>query len=375
MNTSDLIEDYLVDPESGMKNVITKFLNEVMEIEAAEQIDAGRYERTDKRKDYRNGFKEKGLKTRYGDVILKKPQFRNRSFESKVFSRYARMEKALVLAILESYQQGVSTRKIRKVVAPLGLENISASTVSRLGKELDEVVEEFLKRPIESPTPYLFIDASYFKVRSGGKYLNKALFVAAAILEDGTREILGAKIADTEGEPFWSGFFQELKGRGLRGIKLVISDGHEGIQEAVQKEFLGASWQMCNVHYERAILKSIKQKDRGEIAKKLKSAIEDRARLQDLAVELADRGYSKAADTIEKFIFDVLNYKATPEKHWRRIRTTNCLERINKELKRRSRVVGAFPNDKSLLRLAVCILMDINEDWITGGRYLTMEVE
>jgi putative transposase len=375
MNTSDLIEDYLVDPESGMKNVITKFLNEVMEVEAAEQIDAGRYERTDKRKDYRNGFKEKGLKTRYGDVILKKPQFRNRSFESKVFSRYARMEKALVLAILESYQQGVSTRKIRKVVAPLGLENISASTVSRLGKELDEVVEEFLKRPIESPTPYLFIDASYFKVRSGGKYLNKALFVAAAILEDGTREILGAKIADTEGEPFWSGFFQELKGRGLRGIKLVISDGHEGIQEAVQKEFLGASWQMCNVHYERAILKSIKQKDRGEIAKKLKSAIEDRARLQDLAVELADRGYSKAADTIEKFIFDVLNYKATPEKHWRRIRTTNCLERINKELKRRSRVVGAFPNDKSLLRLAVCILMDINEDWITGGRYLTMEVE
>jgi putative transposase len=375
MNTSDLIEAYLVDPESGMKNVITKFLNEVMEVEAAEQIDAGRYERTDKRKDYRNGFKEKGLKTRYGDVILKKPQFRNRSFESKVFSRYARMEKALVLAILESYQQGVSTRKIRKVVAPLGLENISASTVSRLGKELDEVVEEFLKRPIESPTPYLFIDASYFKVRSGGKYLNKALFVAAAILEDGTREILGAKIADTEGEPFWSGFFQELKGRGLRGIKLVISDGHEGIQEAVQKEFLGASWQMCNVHYERAILKSIKQKDRGEIAKKLKSAIEDRARLQDLAVELADRGYSKAADTIEKFIFDVLNYKATPEKHWRRIRTTNCLERINKELKRRSRVVGAFPNDKSLLRLAVCILMDINEDWITGGRYLTMEVE
>lgn len=375
METSDLIEDYLSDPEKGMKKVLTRFFNTVMEVEAAEQIGADRYERTDKRKDYRNGYTPKKLKTRYGEITLNKPQFRNHSFESKVFGRYARIEKAMILAILESYIQGVSTRRIREVVSHLGLENISASTVSRLAKELDELVEEFLKRPIEAPTPYLFIDASYFKVRSGGKYLNKALFVAAAIREDGTREILGAKIADTEGEPFWSGFFRELKERGLRGVKLVISDGHDGIQEAVQKEFLGVSWQMCNVHYERAILKSIKQKDRGEIAKKLKGAIEDRARLQELAMELSDRGYSKAADTIEKFIFDVLNYKTAPEKHWRRIRTTNCLERINKELKRRSRVIGAFPNDKSLLRVAGCILMNINEDWITGGKYLTMEVE
>jgi transposase-like protein len=155
----------------------------------------------------------------------------------------------------------------------------------------------------------------------------------------------------------------------------VISDGHDGIQKAIQKEFLGASWQMCNVHYERAILKGIKQKDRKEIAKKLKDVIEDRAGLQELAAELSDRNYSNAADTIERFIFDVLNYKVYPENHWKRIRTTNCLERINKELKRRSRVIGAFPSDKSLLRLAVCILMDINEDWITGGKYLTMEVE
>lgn len=170
MNTSDLVRAYLVDPEDGMKNVIAEFLNEVMEVEAAEQIGANRYERTDKRKDYRNGFKPKSLKTRYGEIELRKPQFRDHSFESKVFSNYARIEKAIVLAILESYLQGVSTRKIMNVVAPLGLEGISASTVSRLGKELDDLVEEFLKRPIEVPVHYLYIDASYFKVRSGGQY-------------------------------------------------------------------------------------------------------------------------------------------------------------------------------------------------------------
>lgn len=170
-------------------------------------------------------------------------------------------------------------------------------------------------------------------------------------------------------------FFQDLKERGLRGVKLVISDGHNGIQEAVKKEFLGASWQVCTVHYERAILKGIKQKDRKEIAKKLNGAIEDQARLKELAIELSDRRYSNAADTIERVIFDAFNYKVYPESRWKRIRTTNCLERINKELKRRSRVVGAFPSDGSLLRLAGCILMDINEDWITGVKYLSMEVE
>jgi len=205
--------------------------------------------------------------------------------------------------------------------------------------------------------------------------LNKALFVATGVREDGYREILGAKIADVEDEGFWSVFFEELKERGLRGVQLVISDGHKGIQRAVQESFLGTSWQLCNVHFERAVLKSIKQNDKREIANKLMDAIEDESKLQQLAVELANRNYSKAANTIDRYIFDLGNYKAFPRVHWRRIRTTNGVERINKELKRRSRVVGAFPSDQSLMRVAGCLLMDINEEWITGNKYLSMEVE
>lgn len=375
MEQENLIEDYLVDQNEGMKKVITQFLNNVMREEAVYQIGADHYERTNKRRAYRNGIKKRNLTTRYGKITLDKPQIRNAPFETKVIQRYSRVEKAMEAAIVESYIQGVSTRRVQYVVSQLGVENLSASSVSRIAKELDQVVDEFLKRPIENPIRYLFVDASYFKVRSGGQYLNKPLFIATGVREDGYREILGAKIADVEDDGFWSIFFEELKDRGLRGVKLVISDGHKGIQKAVQESFLGASWQMCNVHFERAVLKSIKKKDKGEIANKLIDAIEDEIKLQQLAAELHDRDYSKAAETIDRFIFDIWNYKAFPREHWKRIRTTNGVERINKELKRRSRVVGAFPSDQSLMRVAGCLLMDINEEWITGNKYLSMEEE
>jgi putative transposase len=375
MKQDDLIRDYLVDQNEGMRQVVTHFLNDVMQAEAAQQVGADHYERTDKRSAYRNGIKKRNLITRYGKITLNKPQFRDRPFESKVIPKYARVEKAMEAAIIESYLQGVSTRRVQDVVSQLGVENLSASTVSRIAKELDQVVEEFLKRPIELPIRYFFVDASYFKVRSGGRYLNKALFVATGVREDGYREILGATIADVEDEGFWSVFFEELKERGLRGVQLVISDGHKGIQKAVQESFLGASWQLCNVHFERAVLKSIKKKDKREIANKLRDAIENENKLQQLAAELYDRNYSNASDTIERYLFDLGNYKAFPREHWKRIRTTNGVERINKELKRRSRVVGAFPSDQSLMRVAGCLLMDINEEWITGNKYLSMEVE
>jgi putative transposase len=226
MRQRELIRDYLVDQEEGMKNVITHFLDNVMQEEASQQTGADHYERTGNRRDYRNGFKKRNLITRYGEITLNKPQLRNRSFESKVIPKYARAEKAIEAAILESYLQGVSTRRVQKVVSCLGIENISASTVSRITKELDGLVEEFLKRPIELPIRYLYVDSSYFKVRSGGQYLNKALFVAIGVREDGCREILGAKIADVEDEGFWSDFFEDLKERGLRGVQLVVSDGH-----------------------------------------------------------------------------------------------------------------------------------------------------
>jgi transposase-like protein len=373
MNTLDLAEDYLIDRNEGMKKLITWFLNQVMQQEALNQIQAQPYERTGRRKARRNGMRKRTLKTLHGEVILDKPQFREFPFHSLVFDRYSRVEKSLRIAIAESYLQGVSTRRVREIVSKFGLETISASEVSRIAKELDEKVKEFLERPIEEEIRYLFMDASYFKVRSDGRYVNKALLTVTGIREDGYREILGAKVADSEDEAIWESFFEELKVRGLKGVQLVISDGHKGIQKAVEKAFLGASWQMCNVHFMRAVLKNIPKKSKLEIAYLLQEALEDEGKMQKLAIYLDERGYSKSAETVELFRFDLWNYKAFPRTHWRKIRTTNVLERINKELKRRSRVAGAFPNDDSLLRLAVCIMMDINEEWITGNRYLSLE--
>jgi transposase-like protein len=375
MIPKDLLKDYLIDQEDGLKNLLTWFLNLVMQFEAMEQIDAEPYQRVGSRKAHRNGYKERSLKTRVGELRLKKPQFREIPFQTKVFDRYSRVEKALINAIVESYLQGVSTRRIQDIVSRLGIDELSASSVSRIAKELDEKVEEFLKRPIEHPIQYLFVDASYFKVRTDSRYVTKAFLVVMGIRDDGYREILGARIADGEDEIFWSGLFQDLADRGLSGVKLVVSDGHKGIQKAVEKSFLGASWQMCHVHLVRAVLRNVAKKYHKEIADKIKIALEDETKMQELILELEGRGYSKAADTLEHFRFSLWNYRSFSREHWRRIRTTNGLERINKELKRRTRVVGAFPSDKSFMRLGVSILIDINEEWMTTKKYLSMDTD
>jgi len=375
MIPKDLLEDYFIDQEDGLKKLLTWFLNLVMQFEAMEQIDAEPYQRVGSRKAYRNGYKERSLKTRVGELTLKKPQFREIPFQTKVVDKYSRVERALINAIIESYLQGVSTRRVQDIVSRLGIEELSASSVSRIAKELDEKVEEFLKRPIEHTVPYLFVDASYFKVRTNSRYVTKAFLIVTGIRDDGYREILGARIADGEDELFWSGLFQDLTDRGLSGVKLVISDGHKGIQKAVEKSFLGASWQMCHVHLVRAVLRNVAKKYHKEIADKIKIALEDETKTQELIRELESRGYSKAADTLERFRFSLWNYRSFSREHWRRIRTTNGLERINKELKRRTRVVGAFPSDRSFMRLGVSILIDINEEWMTTKKYLSMDTD
>ncbi|MFY1110469.1 MAG: IS256 family transposase [Methanosarcinaceae archaeon] len=373
MNVLPLIRDYLIDQEEGLRQLITWFLNLVMEEEALLQSGAERYERTDSHRANRNGYKPRTLLTKYGQLELSKPQFREFSFETEVFEKYSRVEKAILTAVTESYLQGVSTRRVDKIMTALGVGNISASSVSRITKELDEKVEEFLTKPIEHEIKYLFVDATYFKVRDGLHYRSKALFVVAGIREDGYREILGTRLADSEDSLFWEDLFDDLKERGLRGVELIVSDGHKGIQKAVKESFIGASWQMCHVHLIRQALKKVPKKKHKEIADKIKEALQDPEKLRDLIRELDGSGYKSAANTIESFQFDLLNYMQFPKKHWRRVRTTNMVERTNKELKRRSRVVGAFPSQESVLRLAVSILIDINEDWITGNRYLVME--
>jgi putative transposase len=371
MNSKDLVANYLIDNEDGMKNLVTWFLNEVMQREAAEQAGADRYERSGSRRTYRNGTRSRTLKSRYGPLELNKPLLRDIPFQTQVFERYSRTEKALENAIIESYLQGVSTRKIQNVISTLGVEKISASYVSKIAKELDSKVEEFLSREVEPHIPYLFVDASYFKVRDGIRYSNKALLVIAGIREDGIREILGARIADCEDELTWEDLFSDLRNRGLRRVDLVISDGHRGIQKAVERSFHGSSWQMCHVHFIRAVLKKIPRKNYKAVVSILKDSLSDPRRLQECIVELESHGYSSAADTAERFQFDLLNYRSFPAEHWRRICTTNLLERVHKEIKRRYRSIGAFPSDSSLLRIAGSILLDINEEWITGRRYLS----
>ena len=204
----------------------------------------------------------------------------------------------------------------------------------------------------------------------GLHYENKAFFVVAGIRDDVLREILGARLADSEDSLFWEDLFEDLKERGLRGVKLIISNGHKGIQKAVKKSFIGSSWQMCHVHLTRQALKKIPKKKQKEVAEKIKEALLDRQKLNILIRELDSMGYKSAADTLENFQFDIMNYMQFPESHWKKIRTTNMMERTNKELKRRSKVIGDFPNKESILRLAVSILIDINEEWITGNRYI-----
>jgi transposase-like protein len=344
-----------------------------MQYESQEQAGAEPYQMEEGRKAYRNGYKNRTLKTRVGELNLSKPQLRGTSFETCVFDRYSRVEKALINAIAESYIQGVSTRKVQAIVTHFGLDHLSASRVSRISQELDDKVQEFLNRPVENKIRYLFVDASYFKVRVGSSYANRAFMIVTGVREDGYREILGATIADSEDERFWSSLFDDLKDRGLSGVELVVSDGHKGIQKAVQESFVGASWQMCHVHFIRALLKKVPKKHKGEIAQKVKDALENEALTQTLSDELDEMGLAKARDTIDRFRFDLWNYKAFPRSHWKRIRTTNGVERINKELKRRSRVVGVSPNDDAFIRLGVSILIDINEEWITGKRYLSWD--
>lgn len=368
-----LIKDYLVDQEDGIRCLITWFLNLVMEEEALLQAGAQRYERTDSRKASRNGYKPRTLLTRYGELELLKPQFREFPFETQVFEKYSRVEQAILSAVAESYLQGVSTRRVNEVMTALGVEGISASSVSRITKGLDEKVSEFLSKPIEHEIPYLFIDATYLKVRDGLHYENKALFIVAGVRDDGYREILGAKLADSEDSLFWKDLFEDLKERGLRGVKLIVSDGHKGIQKAFRESFIGSSWQMCHVHLIRQALKKVPKKKQKEVADKIKEALVDRHKYNDLIRELDKMGYKSAADTLERFQYDVMNYMQFPKSHWRRIRTTNIMERTNKEIKRRTKVVGAFPSQESVLRLVVSILIDINEEWITGNKYLIME--
>ena len=370
----EIISSFLKDSKEGKKHLVEWFLNNVMEEEAKMQVSSVPYERTEQRKGYRNGYRDRKLKTVDGNLDLKKPQIREFPFETRVFEKYSRVEKALDSVILESYIHGVSTRNVRKVVESLGLEKVSPSYVSSLSAELDASVKSFLERSIDKPMKFIYIDATYFKVREDGKYRNKALYVCIGVNTEGRREILSARLYDSETEVEWESFFDDLKERGLKGVELVISDGHKGIQESVARSFMGAAWQYCHVHFMRNLMKLIPKKKWSSVSLIVKEALENESLISTAQDVLVREGLDKASEMFERWHPSLYNYLAFSPSNHRRLRTTNVLERLNLEFKRRTRKIGAFPSDKSLMRLVASIMMDINEEWVTGRKYMTMEV-
>ncbi|SIM61696.1 IS256 family transposase [Cuniculiplasma divulgatum] len=369
----EVISTFLNDRKEGKKQLVEWFLNKVMEEEARIQVSAEPYERSEERKAHRNGTRKRKLNTTDGTVELDKPQIREFPFETKVFDRYSRVEKALDSVMLESYLHGVSTRNVMNVVRSLGMENVSASYVSSLASGLDANVKTFLERPIESPMKFMYIDATYFKIREDGRYSNKALYVCIGINSEGKREILSARLHDSETEMQWEAFFDNLKERGLKGVELVVSDGHRGIMEAVSRSFLGASWQYCHVHFLRNLMKVIPKKKWQSVSLIVKEALENESLISRAQDVLVANGLEGASDMFERWHPSLYNYLAFDPNCWRRLRTTNVLERLNLEFKRRTRKIGAFPSEQSLMRLVVSIMMDINEEWITGRKYISME--
>lgn len=366
------------DNPDYVRQLLQELCQNIMEEERTEFLKAGIYERTGKRQGYRTGYKPKTLKTRVGKLELSVPRVRDSLFYPTLFEKYQRSEKALNLALMEAYIQGVSTRRMKKITEQLCGTEFSAGTISNLAKTLDEELDKFRNRDLSSSVyKYLVIDARYEHVRQGGFVVNQAVLMIAGINEDGKREILGVEIANIESEATWGDIFSRLKERGLHGVEFIVSDGHKGIREAVKKHFTGCIWQRCRVHYIRNIMGMVGRKDRKGVVKALKyiwdseMLEEARQKVQEVVKFYEDK-IPKVADKIESDIEETLNVLALPPGHRRRMSNTNMLERLSESVKQRTKVARIFPNDQSCLRLTTAVLLEIHEDWICSGQYLNM---
>jgi putative transposase len=375
----ELVQQILLDDPEFLRWIVERALQQVLEAEITEREGAAPYERTESRKGYRNGYKPRRLKTRVGTLELLVPQDREGVFSTRLFSRYQRNEKAPLLALMEMYVEGVSTRKVREVTEELCGTSFSKSLISKLATNLDSELESWRSRPLEVEAyPYLFVDARYEKVRVGSRVVSEGVLIVSAVRDDGYREILAVEVADTESEATYQELFRSLKARGLKGVELVTSDDHEGLKAAIERYFQGASWQRCQVHYARNLLGMVGFGERKGLAEGLRGVFA--ATSKGLAIraaqELADQwrgSHPKVAEHLEEHIEECLSCLAFPESHRRRIRTTNGLERFNQEIKRRTRVVRIFPNREACLRLVTALAIEQSEECVTGRRYLDME--
>src|SRR5699024_3805757 len=357
------------------KNILTTVFNQLMESQRTEYIQAEDYERSESRQSQRNGYYERELTTRVGTLDLKVPRTRDGEFSPTVFERYQRNEKALLASMLEMYVSGVSTRKVSKIVEELCGKSVSKSFVSSLTKQLDPMVKEWQHRSLSGTNyPYVMTDVLYIKVREDHRVLSKICHIAIGITTDGEREIIGFMIQNEESDETWSTFFEYLTERGLQGTELIISDAHKGLVSAIRKAFTNASWQRCQVHFLRNIFSSIPKKN----SKAFREAVKTIFKFTD--IELAREAknnlinhyidqtkYTKACETLDSGFEDAFQYTVVGKGH-NRLKSTNLLERLNQEVRRREKIIRIIPNRTTANRLIGAVLMDLHEEWLSSTR-------
>lgn len=361
-----------------LREAMKAVIQAVMEMEVSMKTGAERYERSPERETHRNGYRSRDWDTPVGTIQLQIPKLRKGSYFPSFLEPRRRVDQALHAVIQEAYVNGVSTRKVDELVKSMGIEGISKSEVSRICKTLDEAVEAFRNRPLQGVYPYVWLDATYVKVRMQGRVLSMAVVVAVGVRDDGEREILGFDVGPAEDAAFWLAFLRSLTARGLQGVQLVISDAHEGLRKSIPVVFTQASWQRCRVHFLRNVLSLVPKTHQSIVAVVVRSIFLQpdieaaRAQLRR-TIESLEGTYPKVAQLLEEAGEDVLAHLHFPAEHRRQLHSANTLERLNKEIKRRTNVVGIFPNEQAVLRLVGAILAEQQDEWAVGRRYFSQE--